>query len=177
MARGNVSNTAASLARLCYDLLLQDGREALDAVKAKKVTPALEKAVEASIYLSGLGFESGGLAAAHAINDGFNHAPQCHDRLHGEKVAFGTLVQLVLERSPEDELKEVLTFMKSVDLPMTLAQLGMETLDYDTLGKVAEAACVPTETIKNLSPDIKAEDVLSAILEADKIGRTYLAQN
>jgi glycerol dehydrogenase len=34
------------------------------------VTPAPEKVVEANTLLSGLGFESGGLAAAHAVHNG-----------------------------------------------------------------------------------------------------------
>ena len=99
MARGNVSNTGLMMARLCYDLLMEKGRDALDAVDRHQVTPELEDVVEASIYLSGLGFENGGLAAAHAINDGFAQEPQAHGMYHGEKVAFGTLTQLVLERA------------------------------------------------------------------------------
>ena len=82
--------------------------------------------VEATIYLSGLGFENGGLAAAHAINDGFAQEPQAHGMYHGEKVAFGTLAQLVLEKAPEAELEQVLSFLKDTGLPLTLAQLGVK---------------------------------------------------
>lgn len=170
MARGLVSNTGAMMGRLCYDLLLKYGKEGLEAVKNKEVTPALENTVEASIYLSGVGFENGGLAVAHAVNDGFAHAPQCHDVYHGEKVAFGTIVQLVLEKNPE-ELREVLEFANSVELPITLEQLGMAEIDHEVLHKVAEAACTPKQSTKNLSPDITSEDVFNAILEADALGR------
>lgn len=55
MARGNVSNTGLMMARLCYDLLMEKGRDALAAVERHEVTPALEDVVEATIYLSGLG--------------------------------------------------------------------------------------------------------------------------
>ena len=61
------------------------------------VTPALERLVEANTLLSGLGFESSGLAAAHAVHNGLTAAPETHPFFHGEKVAFGLLVQLVLE--------------------------------------------------------------------------------
>ena len=57
---------------------------------------------------------------------------------------------------------------------MTLGQLGIEKVAPETLKKVAEAACVPTQSTKNLSPDITADDVYTAILEADEIGRAYL---
>ena len=107
MARGNVSNTGLMMARLCYDLLMEKGRDALAAVERHEVTPALEDVVEATIYLSGLGFENGGLAAAHAVNDGFAQEPQAHGMYHGEKVAFGTLVQLVLATAPPAELEQV----------------------------------------------------------------------
>lgn len=177
MARGKVSNTAYMMAKLCYDLLIENGKEALDSVKAKKVTPALENAVEASILLSGIGFESGGLAAAHAINDGFAYVPECHKLYHGEKVAYGTLTQLVLEKAPKEEINAVLAFMKSTDLPMTFEQLGIKEVNVENLKKVAAAACVPTQSTKNLSSDITEEDVLAALIEADKLGSEFLKNN
>lgn len=177
MARGNVSNTGLMMARLCYDLLMEKGRAALDAVRRRQVTPELEDVVEAAIYLSGLGFENGGLAAAHAINDGFAQEPQAHGMYHGEKVAFGTLTQLVLEKAPREELEQVLAFMKDVGLPMTLAQLGIKEVVPENLRQVAAAACVPTQSTKNLRADITAQEVYAAILEADRIGRAYLKES
>ena len=153
---------------------MEKGVAALDAVRSHQATPELEDVVEASIYLSGLGFENGGLAAAHAINDGFAQAPQTHGMYHGEKVAFGTLVQLVLEGSVPDELEQVLSFLKDTGLPMTLAQLGIDQPDRELLKKVAEAACVPTQSTRNLRADITPDEVLEAILEANRIGGNYL---
>ena len=176
MARGNVSNTGLMMARLCYDLLMEKGRDTLAAVERHEVTPALEDVVEATIYLSGLGFENGGLAAAHAVNDGFAQEPQAHGMYHGEKVAFGTLVQLVLEKAPQEELEQVLAFLRDTGLPLTLAQLGVKEIVPETLKKVAEAAVVPTQSTKNLRADITAQEVYDAILEADRIGRDYLAR-
>ena len=107
MARGTCSNTAFMMAKLCYDMLLRDGVKALEAADNKEATPELENIVEANIYLSGVGWESGGLAAAHAVNDGLAYVPQAHGMYHGEKVAFGTLVQLVLEKAHKEEMDEV----------------------------------------------------------------------
>lgn len=174
MARGKITATVSMMCRLCYDLLLQYGPEALDGVKKGEYTPALEKVVEANILLSGIGFESGGLAAAHAINDGFAQEPQAHGATHGEKVAFGLLAQLVLENAPQEEMEEVLAFIKRVDLPMTLAQLGITEINEENLHKAAEMAVVPTQSTKNLSPDITADDVYNAIMKANEIGTAYL---
>ena len=151
MARGNVSNTGLMMARLCYDLLMEKGRDALAAVERHEVTPALEDVVEATIYLSGLGFENGGLAAAHAVNDGFAQEPQAHGMYHGEKVAFGTLVQLVLEKAPQEELEQVLAFLRDTGLPLTLAQLGVKEIGPETLKKVAEEMCIRDRTGRGIS--------------------------
>ena len=43
---------------------------------------------------------------------------------HGEKVAFGTLTQLVLENVPEEELEDIILWCIEVGLPVTLAELG-----------------------------------------------------
>lgn len=173
MARGTCSNTAFMMAKLCYDILMKDGLQAINDLEEKKATQALENVVEANIYLSGVGWESGGLAAAHAVNDSLVNMPETHGMYHGEKVAFGTIVQLVLENAPEKEMNEVLTFMKAAGLPMTLAQLGVTEIKEDELKKVAEAACVPTQSTKNLRADITPLEVADAIIKADKIGSEF----
>lgn len=174
MARGTITETVSMMCRLCRDLLFKYGKEALDGVKAGTYTEALEKVVEANILLSGIGFESGGLAAAHAINDGFAQEPQAHGANHGEKVSFGLLCQLVLENAPQEEIDEVLSFMKDVDLPMTLAQLGVKEIVEETLRNVAKMAVVPTQSTKNLRDGITEDEVYDAILKADEIGRAFL---
>ena len=109
MRGGGSTRSAAALAELCYKTLLEDGAVALQAARTKVVTPALERLVEANTLLSGLGFESSGLAAAHAIHNGLTVAPGTHPYFHGEKVAFGLLVQLVMEGSPARRSSKSLT--------------------------------------------------------------------
>lgn len=171
MARGLCSNTAYMMSRLCYDLLLQHGEAALEAVKRGESDEHLESVVEANIYLSGIGFESGGLAAAHAINDGFAQVPAAHGMYHGEKVAYGLLCQLLLEDAPKSEFDEVLRFCKAVGLPTTLAELGITEVHEEELRRAAEAACVPTQSTKNVRADITPEEVYHAILRVDELGR------
>ena len=67
--------SAFGLARLCFDTLLKYGVLAKAACEHHQVTPALEHVIEANTLLSGLGFESGGLAAAHAIHNGLTVLP------------------------------------------------------------------------------------------------------
>lgn len=165
------AKSAYALAKLCYQTLLDDGYKAKLAVENKVVTPAVENIIEANTYLSGIGFESGGLAAAHAIHNGFTVMHECHDLFHGEKVAFGTLVQLVMENSPMEEINEVLDFCISVGLPTTLEEMGIKEIKSEDIMEVAKAATAQGETIYNMPFEVTAESVYAAILTADSLGR------
>lgn len=167
------TNTALALAELCYRTLLADGVKAKTACDCNQVSPALENIIEANILLSGLGFESGGLAGAHAIHDGLTILPGTHHYFHGEKVAFGTLVQLVLENAPSEELEEVLEFCLSVGLPVCLADIGVDTITPEELKEVAEKACIPEESIHSMPFSVTPDAVASAILVADRIGKNF----
>ena len=123
--------------------------------------------------LSGIGFESGGLAAAHAIHNGLTVLPECHHMYHGEKVAFGTIVQLVLENASEEELSEVINFCIKVNLPVTLEDLGVKEITKEKIMAVAEASASPDETIHNMPFKVTSEDVYSAILVANSLGKNY----
>ncbi len=161
---------AYELATLCYNTLLSDGYKAKLACEAKVVTPALENIVETNILLSGLGFESGGLAGAHAIHDGLTVLEETHKMTHGEKVAFGTICQLVLENADQEEIDEVIDFCLMVGLPVCLEDLGVTDIG-DRLMTVAEKACIPEESIHSMPFPITVEAVAAAIIAADKLGQ------
>jgi glycerol dehydrogenase len=173
MRGGGSSATALALAELCYRTLLADGVEALLAVSTQVVTPSLERLVEANTLLSGLGFESSGLAAAHAVHNGLTASHDTHAYLHGEKVAFGLLVQLVLEGAPRTTVDEVLGFSSSVGLPITLADIGLLEPTRDRLDPIARRATAPGETIHNEPFEVTPETVADAILAADAMGRAW----
>ena len=120
---------AMQLAQLCFETLMENGLQAKVAVENKVCTKAVEKIIEANTYLSGIGFESGGLAGAHAIHNGLTVMEETHSKYHGEKVAFGTLVQLVLEDADRELLEQIISFCMEVGLPTTLADLGIENAD------------------------------------------------
>jgi Glycerol dehydrogenase and related enzymes len=169
------TNTALALAKLCYETLIADGAKAKAACESNVVTTALENIVEANILLSGLGFESAGLGGAHAIHDGLTILEDAHHFYHGEKVAFGTIAQLVLENAPTEELNEVLDFCLSVGLPVCLADIGVDSISDAELMEVAEKACIPEESIHAMPFPIRVEAVAAAIKAADKIGASYKA--
>ena len=171
MAGGAPTRAAQALAKLCYETLIEDGLKAKVSAESGLTSPAVENIIEANTYLSGIGFESSGLAAAHAVHNGLTMLEECHHLYHGEKVAFGTLVHLVLENAPMTEIQEVLTFCKSVGLPTNLHMMGVKELNMDKLREVAAASCAEGETIHNMPFKVTTESVLSAILTAHKLGQ------
>jgi glycerol dehydrogenase len=173
MRGGASTRSALALADLCYRTLLEDGANALRAVQARVVTPALERLVEANTLLSGLGFESSGLAAAHAVHNGLTAAPATHAYFHGEKVAYGLLVQLVLEGQPRSVVEEVLHFATEVGLPVTLAEIGLTELPVEMLQQVAARATAEGETIHNEPFEVRPDMVADAIRAADATGRAW----
>jgi glycerol dehydrogenase len=135
------------------------------------VTPALEHIVEANILLSGLGFESAGLAAAHSIHNGLTTLAETHSYYHGEKVAFGVLAGLQLTDASMDESTTVFSFCEDVGLPTTLADIGLENANPERLLLAAEKACAPDQPIHHEGGIISPHKVLNAMLAADAIGK------
>ncbi|MER5862979.1 glycerol dehydrogenase [Kitasatospora sp. NPDC002040] len=173
MRGGRSTAAAAALAELCHRTLLADGAAALAAVRAGVVTPAVERLIEANTLLSGLGFESSGLAAAHAVHNGLTVVPQTHPYLHGEKVAFGVLTQLVLEGAPAAEIEQVLGFCRRVGLPVTLGGLGLAGADRELVERIAARATAEGETIHHEPFAVDVRSVADALLAADALGRAH----
>jgi glycerol dehydrogenase len=172
---GGGSQTLATLAiaRLCYETLRESGLQARLAVERGVVTPAVEAIVEANILLSGLSSENGGHAAAHSIHNGLTTLAATRNNLHGEKVAFGVLAQLVLEGRPSKDIREVQEFCASVGLPICLAELNVIAPSAEEIRQVAETAVAEGETIHATWFPVTAAMVEAAIWTADALGVEY----
>jgi glycerol dehydrogenase len=162
--------TGLHLAQLCYDTLLAYGPAAKIAVSQHLVTPALNHIIEANILLSGIGFESSGLAAAHSIHNGLTALPETHSFYHGEKVAFGVLTGLQLTDAAPQETQTVYAFCEDIGLPTTLADIGLANVSRENLMKAAEKSCAPAEGIHHEAGKITPEKVLTAMLAANAVG-------
>jgi len=174
-AGGHCTLSALNLAKLCYDTILKYGLEARESCRANQVTPALEKVIEANTLMSGLGFESAGLASAHSIHNGLTQLAGTHAYYHGEKVAFGVLAGLFLASRPAALIEEVYAFCLSVGLPVTLAQIGVIDPPAEDLQKVAAAACAPEESIWHEPYQISPARIVECIRMADNRGKQYLS--
>jgi glycerol dehydrogenase len=174
-ARGARPTMAAlAIARQCHDVLLEYGVEALHELKSGCAGSALSRIVEANILLSGIGFESGGLAGAHAVAQGLTVCSDLHKNcLHGELVAIGVMSQLIMEKRM-DEAQDTARFFKAVGLPLHLEQLG-----FDTQKRHAEldeiVRCSLDVFFMRYEPFEVTHNLLkSAIIEAGRLGKTML---
>ena len=169
VAGGSPTQAGIALAEQCYEILRAYGPAAVDAVSEGAVTDAVEETTESILLLSGLGFENGGLAAAHAVHDGIVAATET-DATHGEKVCFGLLTQLVLEGRPGDELTDIAQFASGVGLPVTLDGIGVSR---DQTEAIARTACGDSTTMSNQLRDPTPANVERALLAADELGRSH----
>lgn len=168
-AGGAITQTAMALARLCFDTLMEFGPDAKTACERKTVTQALERVVEANTMLSGLGFESGAVALAHALSEGLSVIPETHEKTHGELVAFCLLAQLVLENKPREMIDRVFDFCKTVGLPVTLSEIGARP--GELLRRAAEIAAEPGRPSHNLPFAVTGQSIYNSILGVDAVAR------
>ena len=173
MRGGSSTISALALAELCYQTLLADGPSALQAVRTQVVTPALERLVEANTLLSGLGFESSGLAAAHAVHNGLTDCARHTRVLSWRESRLWPISPIGARRGPSATLEKILAFSSEVGLPITLADIGLTKLTRHQLDPIARRATVPGETIHNEPFEVTTEMVTDGILAADALGRKW----
>ena len=172
---GRSTLAGQDLAKLCYDVLLKYGLRAKLDHEAGNISIALEYIIEANILLSGIGFESGGLASAHAIHNGLTILPETHAFYHGEKVAFGVLAGLHMNASLQHEIIEVYRFCVSLGLPVTFSDIGMAGINKEKLMRVARKSAEFGSSIHHEKVKINAEMVYDALLKADAFGRNIIS--
>jgi glycerol dehydrogenase len=157
------SHVAVGVARECYRRLETHGTDALAAARRGAVTPALERVVEANVLLSGLGFESGGTAGAHAVQIALTNSGAREP--HGLLVGFGTVAELVLQDRP-DALDDALALLVESGLDATLDELAGFSGD---VARVGELAC--EHGMANEPRPVTAAEAADAVRTADELVR------
>jgi len=160
---------AVQEARILRDILFQKSAEAI----ANPNSPVWREVVDATVCLAGaiggIGGASCRTVAAHAVHNALTHLHQTHDTLHGEKVAYGILVQLRLEEFQGNQLAtssrhQLLKFYQEIGLPTSLADLGLSQVTLAELEQIAEIACQPNSDIHRLPFSVSPSQVLAAMV-------------
>ncbi|MBM3268664.1 MAG: iron-containing alcohol dehydrogenase family protein [Candidatus Sericytochromatia bacterium] len=168
---------AVEMAHHLHRQLVRHAAGAVADARRGKSSDALRRVIDVNIALAGIVGGLGGSkcrsVAAHAVANGLTHLPGNSASFHGEKVAFGILVQLILLDRPLDEIEELISFFADLDVPVTLAQL----LGPDTSPDLAEAARIALARdsgIHRLDVPLDSVALVRAITEADALGRRHL---
>lgn len=161
-----------NIAKLCFDVLLEKGRAAMLAAKNHLRTPAYEDVVEATVLLSGLGFENTSVSMAHGLDAGFEclliHV------LHGTGVGYCTLVQLLVENDLE-LFEKVFDFCKDVGVPVCTSQLGLTDENrIECINTLVDSVYGKRWSVSNLPVHVSRETLLNAILYLDVYALEHL---
>lgn len=163
-------HTALMLADKCSDLIMRHGVEAYRSVRAQRVGPEVETVVEATVLLSGLGFENGGLSLAHSMIRGITAIPSMRQQMHGEMVAFGAFVQMVTEERAQAEIDQLLSVLDAVGLPVTFEALGHTGALSDAELRLMVDATLGHAYARNMVPALTKEHLSHALLKANELG-------
>lgn len=160
-------------AKQCKDLIIEHSESAISAVKKKVLNENFIMVAETIIVLGGMvggfGDHYGRIAGAHSIHNGLTVLEETHHALHGDKVAYGILVQLLLE-GKQEEMERLLPFYQSLGLPKSISELGVKEVSDKTVNAVAVKSTLPEESI-HVMPigPITAGMVAASIFELEQI--------
>src|SRR6185312_5367274 len=138
--------------------------------QAGRLTEAVERVIEASVLLSTLSFENAGLSVAHAIARGIPYVERAARTLHGEHVAYGLLVQLVLENRPDAFYEDIVGFYVDTGLPWRLAMLGLENPTQTEMQEVAAGAMM-SPSVRRFSQVLTSQALEAAIRTVEARGQ------
>lgn len=162
---------AVSIADQCYQVIRRDAISSLAAVDRREPDAAFENIVEATILLSGLGFESGGLSIAHSLTRGFSALPSLNASLHGEQVAFGLLTQLCLEQRPAEFLTDMVAFYRAIGLPTSLKDLGFSGDIQQGIRIIAQRSVAEAPYLKQFVGTVTEDTLVTALTQADRLAK------
>ena len=161
--------SAVQQARILRDILLQKSVAALQSPGSE----VWQEVVDATVLLAGVIGGVGGAqcrtVAAHAVHNGLTHV--CgRGSIHGEKVAYGILVQLRLEEMLQGNQlaatarQQLLKFYTEIGLPQKLDDLGLGNITLKQLQKAAEFALQPNSDIHRLPFKVALEQLMAAMV-------------
>ena len=174
MSTGDATATllisAVQQARILRDILLQKSAFALKHPDSNEWREVVDATVLLAGVIGGVGGADCRTVAAHAVHNGLTHLLEAHDVLHGEKVAYGILVQLRLEEMIQGNQlaasarKQLLQFYSEIGLPKTLEDLGLAAITLAQLRQVTAIATQPQSDIHRLPFTVSPEQLAAAMV-------------
>ncbi len=161
---------AVQQARVLRDILLQKSAIALQEPRGQVWQDVVDATVLMAGVIGGLGGAQCRTVAAHAVHNGLTHLIPSHHSLHGEKVAYGILVQMRLEeliqgnQLAEAARQQLLKFYSEIGLPKSLNDLGLGTITLAQLQQAAEITCAEGSDIHRLPFKVTPDQLMAAMV-------------
>ena len=167
---------AIQISRVLRDQLLIDGESAYQSQSVQNVAwcNVVEGCSLTAGLIGGIGGQKCRTAAAHAFHNAITQIVSNQKPLHGEIVGVGILLQLRLEETKNNNklanqtIKQLLTLMKKLNLPTTIADLGINVFENNNLQKIAEFTCRDESEIHFLPFKINRQDIEDTITNFEK---------
>jgi len=162
---------AIQISRVLRDQLLIDGGKACKGEFENNLSwrNTIEACGLTAGLVGGIGGEKCRTAAAHAIHNAITQIITPNKYLHGEIVGVGLLLQLRLEEMKNNNklanqsIKQLLVLMKELNLPITIAELGINVFENNNLEKIADFACRDKSEIHFLPFKVHKQDIVEVI--------------
>jgi glycerol dehydrogenase-like iron-containing ADH family enzyme len=161
---------AVQQARILRDILLQKSAEAFAAPGGEAWREVVDATVLMAGVIGGLGGAQCRTVAAHAVHNGLTHLSGTRKSLHGDKVAYGILVQLRLEEMLQGSQlaatarQQLLKFYSELGLPTTLESLGLGEIALSQLERAAMIACAPHSDLHHLPFSVAPSQLMAAMI-------------
>lgn len=162
---------ALTIAKMCIDPIFTYGEQAMADCAAKTASFALEQAVLAVIVSTGLVSilvkDCYNCAMAHALFYGLALLPQFEqNNLHGDAVAYGILVQLMVDQNPA-EAKRLRQLLLNLGCPTCLADLQL-CCDRKLLEPCLQDAIAGPD-METLPYQVNTDQLWAGILAVEKL--------
>ncbi|WP_378956159.1 iron-containing alcohol dehydrogenase family protein [Pelosinus sp. sgz500959] len=162
-------------AQLILDVIDEYGLVAIEEAASKNVTKAVKEMIDVIIFLAGLvgSAKDGKLVLnfvhAHSIDHSLTKIQEASDSLHGERVIFGLIVQLILEDKSDEEVEKLVAQINKLDLPVSLKQLGISNNLPEKITAIARGVDLKRVGLDRENEEKLIKKIEKAIIKADSI--------
>lgn len=152
------------------DIFMKQSKEAYEAAKRKEINHAYESILHQILYSNGHMRATACSGFAHLLGKVLIQFPPINQNiLHGLQVAYAIIPMKVCEGKPLDDIHAYIRWCKSLDIPVSFAQLGIPDVTKEQLLEACRNVChgptleLPYTAEKLVDCMLKAEDIVNAM--------------
>lgn len=150
------------------EIMKEQAPLALQAVKAREITPAFENVLSMILHNCGpLGMICT-TGYAHILDEMFLYFEASHRIPHGLRVGYATIPMLCRQGADEADIREYIDFCRASGIPTTLAELGLEGLSRDDWRRAFDATLGCSQNHRSLPFPTTFDDLYDSLMQAQR---------